>query len=119
MTGKYFLPFPCSPGSHINELFFTVDSFDIQSSFSSYFPTQLEYFSSQPLYSFPDVAMEVIQSFRLDDALTTAEINLYHAEGQTIVNWQDIEQAFPGVKRVFNGNSVIRFSRGDTSTQER
>ncbi len=63
--------------------------------------------------------MEVTRSFRLDDTLTTAQISLYHVEGQTIVNWEDIEQVFPGVERVFNGNSVIRFSRGDISTQER
>ncbi|KAF9117739.1 hypothetical protein BGW39_001849, partial [Mortierella sp. 14UC] len=44
--------------------------------------------------------------------MDTVEITLNHVDGQNIVYWEDIEQVFPGVKRVRNGNSVIKFLRG-------
>ncbi|KAG0196159.1 hypothetical protein BGX33_001991, partial [Mortierella sp. NVP41] len=44
--------------------------------------------------------------------MDTMEITLNHVDGQNIVYWEDIEQVFPGVKRVRNGNSVIKFLRG-------
>ncbi|KAK3830103.1 MAG: hypothetical protein JOS17DRAFT_196462 [Linnemannia elongata] len=56
--------------------------------------------------------MEDTQSFRLIDPMDTMEITLNHVDGQNIVYWEDIEQAFPGVKRIRNGTSVIRFLRG-------
>jgi hypothetical protein len=55
--------------------------------------------------------MEDIQSYRLDEAMDTTEITLHHVDGQNIVYWEDIERAFPGVKRIHNGNSVIKFLR--------
>ncbi|KAF9115390.1 hypothetical protein BGW39_003061, partial [Mortierella sp. 14UC] len=56
--------------------------------------------------------MEDTQSFRLIETMDTVEITLNHVDGQNIVYWEDIEQVFPGVKRVRNGNSVIKFLRG-------
>ncbi|KAG0255867.1 hypothetical protein BGZ95_005656, partial [Linnemannia exigua] len=56
--------------------------------------------------------MEETQSFRLNETMDTVEITLNHVEGQNIVYWEDIEQAFPGAKRVRNGSSVIKFLRG-------
>ncbi|KAF9536772.1 hypothetical protein EC957_009735, partial [Mortierella hygrophila] len=44
--------------------------------------------------------------------MDTMEITLSHVDGQSIVYWEDIEQVFPGVKRVSNGSSVIKFLRG-------
>ncbi|KAF9551518.1 hypothetical protein EC957_008187 [Mortierella hygrophila] len=44
--------------------------------------------------------------------MDTMEITLNHVDGQNIVYWEDIEQAFPGVKRVSTGYSVIKFLRG-------
>ncbi|KAG9067324.1 hypothetical protein KI688_012107 [Linnemannia hyalina] len=56
--------------------------------------------------------MEDTQSFRLIETMDTMAITLNHVDGQNIVYWEDIEQVFPGVKRVSNGYSVIKFLRG-------
>ncbi|KAG0263798.1 hypothetical protein BGZ95_003721 [Linnemannia exigua] len=56
------------------------------------------------------------QSSRLIETMETVEITLNHVEGQNIVSWEDIEQAFPGAKRIRNGSSVIKFLR--TSDQQ-
>jgi hypothetical protein len=56
--------------------------------------------------------MEKSQSFRLSEATDAVEITLRHVDGQNIVCWEDIEHAFPGVKRIHSGNSVIKFLRG-------
>ncbi|KAG0270288.1 hypothetical protein BGZ95_001758, partial [Linnemannia exigua] len=56
--------------------------------------------------------MEDTQSFCLIETMDTVEIRLSHIEGQDFVCWGDIEQVFPGVQRVRNGNSVIKFLRG-------
>ncbi|KAF9951839.1 hypothetical protein BGZ72_006725, partial [Mortierella alpina] len=55
--------------------------------------------------------MDKTQSFRLVETTDTVKITLSHVEGQDVVLWKDIEQAFPGVKRVRNGTSVINFIR--------
>ncbi|KAF9962085.1 hypothetical protein BGZ72_010691 [Mortierella alpina] len=55
--------------------------------------------------------MEVTQSLRLIDTLDTVEITLNHVEGQNMVSWENIENVFPGVHRVRNGSSVIKFHR--------
>ncbi|KAG0282047.1 hypothetical protein BGZ97_009159, partial [Linnemannia gamsii] len=55
--------------------------------------------------------MEDTQSFHLIETMDTMEITLNHVDGQNIVYWKDIEQVFPGVKRVRNGKSVIKFLR--------
>jgi hypothetical protein len=56
--------------------------------------------------------MEDTQTYRLDETTGTMEITLHHVDGQNIVYWEDIERAFPGVKRIHGGNSVIKFLRG-------
>ncbi len=61
--------------------------------------------------------MEKPRPFRLNEVLATAQITLNHVEGQNIVSWDDIEEVFPGVERVRNGSSVIKFCRGVFSTQ--
>ncbi|KAK3848092.1 MAG: hypothetical protein J3R72DRAFT_518798 [Linnemannia gamsii] len=53
--------------------------------------------------------MEDTQSFRFIGTTDTVEITLNHVEGQNVVYWEDIEQVFPGVQRVRNGKSVIKF----------
>ncbi|OAQ25018.1 hypothetical protein K457DRAFT_23596, partial [Linnemannia elongata AG-77] len=56
--------------------------------------------------------MEDTQSFHLIETTDTVEITLHHVDGQNIIYWEDIERTFPGVKRVRNGSSVIKFLRG-------
>ncbi|KAF9927793.1 hypothetical protein BGZ67_007328, partial [Mortierella alpina] len=46
--------------------------------------------------------------------MDTVRITFSHVGGQNIVHWEDIEQAFPGVKRVLNGTSVITFHRASS-----
>ncbi|KAK3819190.1 MAG: hypothetical protein J3R72DRAFT_479964 [Linnemannia gamsii] len=41
-----------------------------------------------------------------------AHLSLKGGVSQNIVSWEDIEQVFPGVKRVLDGTSVIKFLRG-------
>ncbi|KAF9945330.1 hypothetical protein BGZ72_001467, partial [Mortierella alpina] len=60
--------------------------------------------------------MEENQSFRLIETTDAAKITLSHVEGQIMVRWDDIEQVFPGAKRVHSGTSVIPFHRN--SSQE-
>ncbi|KAF9276272.1 hypothetical protein BGZ68_010137 [Mortierella alpina] len=43
--------------------------------------------------------------------MDTVKITLNHIEGQDVVCWEDIEQVFPGFKRVRSGNTVINFIR--------
>ena len=61
--------------------------------------------------------MEDTRSFRLIETTDTVEITINHVDGQNIIYWEDIEQAFPGVKRVRSGKSMIKFLRG--SDQQR
>jgi hypothetical protein len=56
--------------------------------------------------------MEDTQSYRLFESTDIMEITLHHTDGQSVVYWEDIERAFPGVKRTHSGNSVIKFIRG-------
>jgi hypothetical protein len=35
------------------------------------------------------------------------EISCNHVNGQTIVYWDDIEQVFPGIKNIKNGNISV------------
>ena len=62
-------------------------------------------------------AMEVTRSFHLIETLDTLEITLNHVEGQNMVSWENIENVFPGVRRIRNGSSVIKFHR--SSSQQR
>ncbi|KAF9952250.1 hypothetical protein BGZ70_000672 [Mortierella alpina] len=58
--------------------------------------------------------MTTTQSFRLTETKDTTELGITHVDGQTTVSWGDIEQAFPGVKQIRGGNSVIKFHRGSS-----
>ncbi|KAF9944882.1 hypothetical protein BGZ72_001879, partial [Mortierella alpina] len=58
--------------------------------------------------------MNRTRSFRLIETLDTVEITLSHVEGQNMVSWEDIEHVFPGVHRVRNGSSVIKFHRSSS-----
>ncbi|KAF9308110.1 hypothetical protein BGZ91_007961, partial [Linnemannia elongata] len=56
--------------------------------------------------------MEDTQSFHLIETTDTVEITLHRVGEQNIVYREDIERVFPGVKRVRNGSSAIKFLRG-------
>lgn len=51
--------------------------------------------------------MQETQSFRLFGKNDVVEITLDNANGQNIINWEDIKQVFPGVTRVMNGRVAI------------
>ncbi|CAO3565309.1 unnamed protein product [Mortierella alpina] len=55
--------------------------------------------------------MEITQSSRLTEAMDAIELSLTYVGGQTTVSWEDIRQAFPGVRHVRDGKSVIKFQR--------
>jgi hypothetical protein len=55
--------------------------------------------------------MEANQSFRLSGKTSIVEIPCDHVDGQHIIFWDDIEQAFPGVQVVKSGNVVIKLLR--------
>ncbi|KAF9956006.1 hypothetical protein BGZ70_010057 [Mortierella alpina] len=55
--------------------------------------------------------MEEIQSFRLSETTNTVKITLSHVAEQDVAFWKEIEQAFPGFKRVRHGNPIISFTR--------
>jgi hypothetical protein len=55
--------------------------------------------------------MEANQSFRLAGTTDTVVIPCDHIDGQHIIFWEDIEQAFPGVQIVKSGNAVVKMLR--------
>lgn len=55
--------------------------------------------------------------YPLIKTMDTVELTLTHVGGQTIVSWDDIERVFPGMKRVQDGRSAIKFVGG--SSQQR
>ncbi|KAG0367408.1 hypothetical protein BGX24_003233, partial [Mortierella sp. AD032] len=63
--------------------------------------------------------MEDTQSFRFIGTTDTVEITLNHVEGHNFVNWEDIEQVFPGAQRVRNGKSMIKFLLGSDQQSSR
>ncbi|KAF9282771.1 hypothetical protein BGZ68_005757 [Mortierella alpina] len=52
--------------------------------------------------------------YPLVKTVDTVELTLTHVGGQTIVSWDDIERAFPGMKRVQDGRSAIKFVGGSS-----
>ncbi|KAF9116593.1 hypothetical protein BGW39_002695, partial [Mortierella sp. 14UC] len=59
--------------------------------------------------------MEETQSFRLIGTTDIEEITCYYVGERNVVYWEDIEQVFPSVKHVKNGNvtaSMMRDSHG-------
>jgi hypothetical protein len=51
--------------------------------------------------------MEVTQSFRLAGETDIIEIPCEQVDGPHVVQWADIELAFPGVKYVKRGNILV------------
>ncbi|KAG0298009.1 hypothetical protein BGZ98_000345, partial [Dissophora globulifera] len=51
--------------------------------------------------------MESTQSFRLAGATQIQKIPIQYVDGQSVVYWESIEKAFPGAKKVKNGNFEI------------
>ncbi|KAG0197359.1 hypothetical protein BGX33_000724, partial [Mortierella sp. NVP41] len=51
--------------------------------------------------------MEETQSFRLTGTTKIVKIPIQHVDGQTVVYWKSIEQVFPGVQCVKNGDVAI------------
>ncbi len=48
--------------------------------------------------------MEETQSFRLMGTTDIVKIPVQHVDGRAVVYWDSIEQIFPGVKGVKNGD---------------
>ena len=55
--------------------------------------------------------MEASQSFRLIGSDDIKEIPCDQVDGQNIIYWEDIEQFFPRIKYVQNGNVAVKFMR--------
>ncbi|KAF9354556.1 hypothetical protein BGX34_010945 [Mortierella sp. NVP85] len=55
--------------------------------------------------------MVTTQSFRLLGKPDVKDIICDQVEGENVVVWEDIEQVFPGVKYITNGNTVISMMR--------
>jgi len=55
--------------------------------------------------------MVTTQSFRLHGKPDVKDIICDKVEGENVVVWEDIEQIFPGVKYISNGNTVISMMR--------
>ncbi|KAF9351251.1 hypothetical protein BGX26_010707 [Mortierella sp. AD094] len=57
--------------------------------------------------------MEEYQPFRVPGtAADIVNIDADHVDGQNVIYWEDIEQVFPGIQYVRNGNSVVKLLRG-------
>ncbi|KAF9353396.1 hypothetical protein BGX34_011588 [Mortierella sp. NVP85] len=55
--------------------------------------------------------MDVTQSFRLAGTTTIVDIVCDHVDGQYITYWEDIEQIYPGIKHIMNGNVTVKLLR--------
>ncbi|KAF9093224.1 hypothetical protein BGX27_001650, partial [Mortierella sp. AM989] len=53
--------------------------------------------------------MEERQVFRVPGSTQVVNIDVDNFDGQNVIFWRDIEQAFPGVQYVRNGESMIKF----------
>ncbi|KAF9349172.1 hypothetical protein BGX34_001986 [Mortierella sp. NVP85] len=51
------------------------------------------------------------QHFRLAGTTNVEEIDYDHVDGHNVIYWEDIEQIFPGVKHVKNGNVSVKLLR--------
>jgi hypothetical protein len=54
--------------------------------------------------------MEGAQPFRLTGS-TTVKIPCDHIDGRSVIYWEDIEQVFPGVTHVMNGEAIVKLMR--------
>jgi len=48
--------------------------------------------------------MEESQSFRLTGMTEIKKVPIHHVDGQNVIYWESIEQVFPGVKVIKNGD---------------
>ncbi|KAF8977008.1 hypothetical protein BGZ52_007467, partial [Haplosporangium bisporale] len=56
--------------------------------------------------------MKEIQSFRVADSTTNiVNFDVDNVDGQNVIYWEDIKQAFPGVQYIRNGSTVVKFLR--------
>jgi hypothetical protein len=55
--------------------------------------------------------MEETQLFRLAGRTATIKIPCDYVHGQSVVYWEDIEQVFPGVQHVVNGEVIVTLMR--------
>ncbi|KAF9944207.1 hypothetical protein BGZ72_002660, partial [Mortierella alpina] len=55
--------------------------------------------------------MEETQSFRLIGTSEIEKIPIQHVDGQDFVYWEDIEQVFPAIKHVKNGDVTVTMAR--------
>ena len=55
--------------------------------------------------------MEGTQLFRLTGSTTVKKIPCDHVDGQSVVYWGNIEQVFPGVTYIMNGDIVVKLMR--------
>ena len=52
------------------------------------------------------------QSFRIAGAISDIKnIDVDTIDGQDVIFWDDIEQAFPRVENIYNGNSLVKLLR--------
>jgi len=61
--------------------------------------------------------MEVTQSFRLAGETDIIEIPCEQVDGQHVVQWADIELAFPGVKYVKRGKILVTLMKNSSQTR--
>ena len=61
--------------------------------------------------SYLQQAMEEAQSFRWIGKTDIEKITLGHVDGQNVVYWEDIEQVFPGVRYIKNGEVTVSIMR--------
>jgi hypothetical protein len=57
------------------------------------------------------LTMVTTQSFRLTGKPDLKEIVCDQIDGENVVFWEDIEQVFPGIKYITNGNTVVSMMR--------
>lgn len=58
--------------------------------------------------------MEEIQFFRVSGKTDIEKLPCHHVNGQSIIYWDDIEQAFPGVSHVKNDDVPIKLLSDST-----
>jgi hypothetical protein len=61
--------------------------------------------------------MEVTQSFRSVGETDIIEIPCEQVDGQHVVQWADIELAFPGIKYVKRGNILVTLMKNSSQTR--
>ncbi|KAF9945258.1 hypothetical protein BGZ72_001526, partial [Mortierella alpina] len=61
--------------------------------------------------------MEETQSFRLAGTTEIEKIPIQHVDGQDFVCWEDIEQVFPAIKYVKNGEVTVTMVRDSGGTR--